>query len=286
MEGAQIPRSARVSLCHAAVECIAADAGVRLLHIKGHSLAAQLRRPGRESTDVDVLAHPGELTRLISRLHAHGFSAVDSFVTSSPFAHSTSFVHDQWGHLDLHRHLPGISLPPEEAFDRLWADRGSAVIAGHSVAVPSIDAQALVLLLHAARNPGDTHARSDVRFVWDTAPPERRDRVDALAVELGAELALAIAVGRDVSPYAGHRDFALWMAVTNPQGRVHEWRSRIKATPTLRGKGALAVRSVLPNRHSLAVRLHRPPTSTDLVLEVGRRIRVGLSEVLPRRTPR
>ena len=54
-----IPVAVRVHLSHPAMEVLAREADVDLLHIKGPALLPGLRPPGRSSSDVDVIVRPG-----------------------------------------------------------------------------------------------------------------------------------------------------------------------------------------------------------------------------------
>ena len=55
--------------------------------------------------------------------------------------------------------------------------------------------EAVLLLLHAARSPGELKARSDVAHVWGSATPESRDAILSSVDRLGAGLAFAVILG-------------------------------------------------------------------------------------------
>ena len=139
-----VPLSARIRLGHAVVQSIADRHFVDLLHIKGAALDPALIHPGRCASDVDVLVRPEHVSTLLRSLEAAGFTATGRFATSSPFEHSVTLLHPLWGHVDVHRLYPGISLSPQEAFERLWRGRARVDIAGRSCSVPEVSAQVLV----------------------------------------------------------------------------------------------------------------------------------------------
>jgi hypothetical protein len=92
---------------------------------------------GRSSSDVDVLVSPKELAAWLATLGEHGWRPMDHFETGSSFEHSQTFHHDVWGHLDVHRVVPGIALDPAQAFEQLWESRVHAPLAGSAIPVPT-----------------------------------------------------------------------------------------------------------------------------------------------------
>lgn len=267
---------------HAHLESIARGAGVDLLHVKGPALDMRLLGTRRSSTDADVLVRPSQVRRLTSALREHGWRAQDSFSTSSAFGHSQTFVHGTWGAADVHRLYPGVHLEPADAFDVLWAERGQLVIAGIACTVPSVPAQLLVLLLHAARNRSG-RGTTDITTAWERADEALREEVRWLSTRLRAEVGLAVALRDDLSPFEGRRELALWQSIDRPTTRTDEWRARIAAQPTLRAQVGTAARVVAPNRAALRHRLGRPPTRSELLGEPFRRVGRGIREVGRRR---
>jgi len=161
-----VPTMARVHLAHAVVQSIAESAGLDLLHLKGPALDPSVRTP-QLSTDADVLARPGQVTVLGRALHAHGWSQRTGFEEGSAWAHAANWHHPQFGYVDVHRSWPGFRLPPADAFEVLFSSAGVRQIAHHPCPVPDIDAQWLVVLLHAARSAASRPDLSSARAAFN-----------------------------------------------------------------------------------------------------------------------
>lgn len=279
---APIPLDVRVRLGHAAIQQLATEHGVDLLHVKGYGLDRRLAYPGRHSSDADVLVRPGDVARLLEACALMGYRTDSRFPTGSPFEHSTTLWHHLWGYLDVHRHYPGIGLPPEQAFDHLWADRTSTRIAGVECATPSLAAQVAILVMHAGRNPTEGQPTTDVEHAWRRADSDLRAEVARWVEEAHAQVAFAAGSGRLSSlPPSVEKD--LWEAVTQ-DSRVHEWRARIAAAPDLRSRASLITRAPLVNTDHLAHQLGRRPTRGDVARAFVDRARQALAELTGRKT--
>lgn len=280
-----MPTALRVHLAHACVQAIADAVGADVLHIKGPAVNAALlgvqtiteadgtqitRRMPRLSTDADVLVRPSHVASFLRALHEHEWVTVTRFETGSAFEHAASLWHDRLGYVDVHRRFPGITIHPEDAFDRLWQRRHSTPIAHYPCQLPAVADQRLILLLHAARSGGLVHHDTDV--AWTRASAEEREQTLALASEFGADVALAAATGR-LDDFADDPTTPLWrLFVDGVPGRLDEWRARIRATPGLGGRLRLVARSLLVNTDHLGMALGRPPRPTEVVVEYGRRV--------------
>lgn len=272
-----VPLSARVRLGHAAVQHIADQASIDILHIKGDALHPSLVHEGRSTTDVDVLVRPDQVARLLQALEAAGFVRKGRFATSSPFEHSTTLFHELWGHIDVHRLYPGLGLPPDRAFERLWRGRSETTIGGRTCPVPEVPVQALLLILHAARNPPDGQQGRDVEHVWHRADEESRRAIEDVVEELDARIPFATGTGTaDALPPSAERD--LWQAVAHPDGRVREWRARIAAAPGAGARLRLLARLPLVNTDHLASRLGHRPSRREVAAEFVDRGRRALLE--------
>lgn len=272
----------RLALGHAAVQVVADAAGIRILHIKGIALDSRLVWPGRTSTDVDVLVEPLRSGELVHLLLSRGWELCGGFATSSAFEHSATLHHEYWGYLDVHRAFPGPTVPPTVVFDSLWADRRVWTAAAASGHIPCLPAQRLLLLLHAARSGQSDRGRRDVAAAWEEADEEDRVVVRALANRLGAEVALAAALG-ELDQWSHRREHDLWRVVSQGGTRVEEWRARIKAAPNLRGKLRVASRSIVVNIDHLAMVRGHHPTRREVVVEFFARPGRGIREELFRR---
>ena len=128
--------------------------------------------------------------------------------------------------------------------------------------VPSVTAQRLVLIVHAARGGDLDHP--DIRRSWTAATDAEREAVQQLALDVGAEVALAAGTGR-LDEYVGARGYELWLALsTGERSLLRIWMARVKAAPTRRAAVRTAVRLLLPNPHRMEATLGRPPTAREL----------------------
>lgn len=257
-----VPVTLRVHLAHATVQAIADECGAHVLHIKGPALHPSLRgsipgdaaappespdRPGRgPSVDADILVRPSHMKLLMGALRKRGWKQVTPYLDRGLIEHSTDWYHPELGAIDLHGRFPGIQVAPEDAFDRLWLDRGSQEIAGRGCAVPAVDVQRLILLLHAARDLGNR--AGDVQRVWADASEAERESVSALASELSSEVALAGATG-NLENYRDRPEYAMWRMYadgTAPTSGLEKLSALVGDAPV--GYGLIWARVI---RHSL-----------------------------------
>ncbi|GAA4287440.1 nucleotidyltransferase family protein [Georgenia daeguensis] len=279
-----VPRRARVRLAHAAVQHVADACAADILHLKGAAIDPALPVESRTGTDADVLVRPSQVSLLLGQMQRHGWVLRTTFRDGSPFEHAATLSHSVWGFADVHRIFPGITAPPDRAFETLWSGRAEHVIAGRSCPVPSQAAQATILTLNAARS--HAHGRADLEAVWQDAGPERRREIRALVGELGAEVALAAATGA-LEDHRGDREYALWRVTTQGGTRIAEWRARIAAAGTGRQAVRLALRAPLVNVAHLEARLGRTPNRLEVLREfVARPVRGIAEEITVRRERR
>lgn len=262
MENPAVPLHARVQLAHAAVQAVADQAAARVLHIKGPTVAEGLREH-RSGSDVDIIVRPTDVDPLLRALADHGWVLETPFTSSSAFDHAANLRHDTWGLVDVHRTYPGLGSDPGRSFEILWRDRGTTAVANREVPVPSVTAQRLVLLLHAARTPSGTTEHPDVTRNWSAATTQVRHDIEELADELDATVGLAAARGA-LDDYASHPEAALWRSYDHPDDRLGQWRARIRAAPRTRDKLSLTWRSIQVNRYYLSQDLGRPATGLDV----------------------
>lgn len=277
MNGSEVnvPLPVRLRFGHAAVQYLATTIGVDLLHIKGSAVDPSLRPSGYSGSDVDVLVRPDHVPALDAAMRRHGWRLYSTFEWGSPFGHAQTYAHDAWGYIDIHRFFPGIRIEPDRAFERFWTDRHEVELAGIACSVPSITAQAVLLVLNAARSTKG--AKPDVRAVWDEASPERRSEMEALVGDLDAPVAFAAATG-GLERYRGERDFELWRIVSRGGSRAAEWRARVRAAPDLGSAVRIVLRAPLVNVDHLSHRLGRSPTRAEIAVEFFRRPARALRE--------
>ncbi|WP_164233024.1 nucleotidyltransferase family protein [Microbacterium hydrocarbonoxydans] len=269
METTPIALDVRLEFSRAAIQVIARDVGIRLLHIKGGTVDPQVRTGRRGGSDVDVIADPRRVPTLHAELVRQGWVVYSSFLEGSPFGHAQTYRHPEWGYLDLHRRFPGVRIPDEDAFDLLWADRASYAAAGIDCVTPSVDAQAVLFVLNAAR---DVDALGEeAASLWRRQDEEERVRRSRLVRALRAEVAFAAALG-DLERYRGRREYLLWKTVSRGGTRAVEWWARIKAAPTVGEALQTMLRAPLVNRAVLAHELGREPRVGDVIRAFVRRL--------------
>lgn len=276
----EVPLSVVCELAHGVAQDIADEVGVDLLHLKGAALDPRLSWPGRTFSDADVLVRPDHIARWLRALTARGWQVETSFEHGSPFAHAATMQHPLWGYLDVHRSWPGLDLSPAEAFDRLWSTRTSIALAALPCAVPQLVDQAVVQCLHAARSghpmPSSLPA---VQACW--SQHDLRARVEARVEALRADVGYAVLTGT-LDAYASHPDHALWVAISQPQGRVAEWVARVRRERSPVAAARMLGRAFLVNVEHLEVVLGHPPTRVDVAREFARRLRQAAVEVIRR----
>jgi hypothetical protein len=275
-EDVQVPLSIRLHLGRAAVQTIADRASIDLLHIKGDAVDPRLRPILRPGTDIDILVRPSHLARLDRELRAFGWQVYSTFENGSPFGHAQTYRHETWGFVDVHRLFPGIGLDPASAFARLWSERESMLFGGVSCPVPTVAAQAAILVLNAARMRG-THPR-DLGPTWSDASPTDREELLAQIEALDARLAFDAAFGR-LDDHRGASEYRLWKAVSQGGGRVEEWWGRVLAARGLAARIRVIGRVPLVNVEHLEHELGRPPTRLEVVREFFARPLRGLREL-------
>lgn len=283
---------AGVHLASAALQVIAEDAGLDLLHIKGPAVDDTLlpwvyeldpetgetvRRPvPRQSSDADIVVRPAHIPAMFEAMAAHGWAMAYRFEDGSAFEHASTWRRPGLSWADVHRSFPGIGLDADRAFERLWADRGTATIAGYPCTVPSIPAQRLILILHATR--GGNLSGADLQMAWGEASDAERAEVDALARDLNADVALAAGTGR-LELHRGARDYALWKALAGGNAsRLTLWSARVRAQPDVVHAVRLAFHLVMPKPGRLAHDLGRKPTAGELAREWVKQAGLAASE--------
>lgn len=277
-----LPLHLRVELTHAAVQAVADLAGVDLLHVKGPALDPSLVFEGRRSTDADVLVRPSQVSSFLTALQRHGFRLVTGFASGSVFEHAANHHSEAWGYCDVHRSFPGLGIGAEAAFELLWADRIDIEVAHRPCAAPALLDQALLLTLHGARGEGSDRSHSDIEIAFTSAGEERQQALRDRARGLGADLALAAAIG-ELHLHRADPRHDLWAYYAHGGTRAQEWRARLRAA---RGPGAkvrLLARGLGVNREYLAMTLGHEPSRGEVARAVVRRYATAVGQLRPRR---
>ncbi len=277
---ADLPLGDRIQLGHALVEWLTAEAGIDLLHIKGYAAEPGLYPAGRASTDVDVLVRPAHAARLAETLVAHGWEVTTTFRSGSVFHHAMTLWSEHWGHVDVHRSFPGIGIAPEVFFERLWDRRREWVIAAWPCRVPALDDQALLIVLHAARDP--LRGSADVQSVREAVGSEKWEELEGVARTLGAGVSWAAATGQ-LDEWRGHPERGVWEVISRGGSRVELFRARWRASRGSAERWEL-LRSLLSvNRDHLRMKLLREPRTYDYAQELRSKAADVVRSVLGRR---
>lgn len=157
-----------VLLAHGLLARLAEQVGARVLFVKGPTAVAAGARPPRGSSDVDVLVDPRSFAAVCEAIDGLGWTR--RFVESPlphtadvAFEHSAHFIHEEWPcDLDVHYLFPGFLAEPSAVFDALWAARVETEIAGVLVPTPDLAGHALVVGLHALRDPSKPVSQADL----------------------------------------------------------------------------------------------------------------------------
>jgi len=239
----ELALSEAVPLAHVAVDRVARDHDVRVLFIKGPTAVAQGLRAERVSLDVDALVDPSRRRVLVEALTELGW--VDENPYTSPTVlpmHSLTHRHPSWPcELDLHDRFPGFFAEPQDVFEHLWARRSSVEVATQQVPCTDRTAQALVLALHALRDPHDPTKAAElsdlVGRVSASFDAEALGDLAELARDLGAADTAAPFVSAVGGPPAGvgttsAEDLRAWRLRTEPtQTTAVSWVDSLRRLP-------------------------------------------------------
>jgi len=281
-----IPLMMRTRLAHATLQAVADECGADILHIKGAAVDASLspqregspagdnvekRRLPRLSADADILVRPAHLRRLETALNRYGWQRKTRLYSGGAVEHSVDWWHPELGSADVHIRFPGIQLSADLAFAEFWRERRSIHIAHRPCKVPSLDAQRLVLLLHAARNGG---AQSpDVAPSWTNATTMEQGRVRELAATLRAEVALAGATGH-LDDYSDRPEYDLWRLLGLPDADVFDlWVAMVRAAPTTLARARAILYAVRIKAERVELGLERRATTIKVLRVQGSRLR-------------
>lgn len=278
VEEVDVPQDVRVTLARAAVQVIADSVDADVLHIKGEVVDLRLRPTPIAGSDVDALVRPEHVARLDRALRARDWHVYSTFAYGSPFGHAQTYLHPTWGYFDLHRSFPGIGLDSGAAFDLLWSESQTVHLPAVDAKVPSIAAQAVIMVLNAARSRQDL----DPIATWVDGPGLDPDRIATTVDRLQAHVAFAAASG-DLDRYRGHREYRLWRTISEGGTRSAEWWARIRAARTIREALLVTARAPMVNVESLDHRLGHTPTRRDVAAEFFARPVRAVREVVRRK---
>jgi len=196
-----------VQFAHALASYVARTHGLRVMSIKGFTLAHHGLRRERTYADADIWVAPGDLDAFTNALRAYGWRERFEYdVARILVDHSRTLIHQKWPcDIDVHWYFPGAFEAPEVCFESIWATRQTCVIAGQPAWMPDYSGSALIGALHCLRYPRSSRHRAELEEIstslsGDAAPHQRQafsrllretrsvEVVGAFAQSLGIEL--------------------------------------------------------------------------------------------------
>ncbi|TPG16064.1 nucleotidyltransferase family protein [Pedococcus bigeumensis] len=283
-----------VLLAHALVARLADDAGARILFIKGPTAVALGVRPDRPSTDVDVLADRGGFDALCAALEGCGWQRRNTGTglrraADLAFEHSAHFIHPEWPcDLDVHYSFPGFLASEAEVFEALWASHTTVEIAGRAVPSPSASGQALVVALHALRDPDKATSQQDLGHLATALghldEGQKHDLVELALAAGAADTArpLLLSAGADLPAPADSRLLHSWeLRQRYAEAAGSLWIEQLSRA-TWRERPGVLMRAAVPRREELlSSHLVDSASRKDVAVLHLRRWRHGIA-TLPR----
>ncbi|MEO6412236.1 MAG: nucleotidyltransferase family protein [Pedococcus sp.] len=283
-----------VLLAHALVARLAEEAGARILFIKGPTAIALGVRPDRPSTDVDVLTDRGGFVALCAALGGCGWQRRNTdtglrLAADLAFEHSAHFIHAEWPcDLDVHYSFPGFLAPEAVVFEALWATHTTVEVAGCVVPSPSVAGQALVVALHALRDPSRATSQQDLGHVTtavDNLDDQQRRELIGLALETGAADTaepILLRAGASPSPHTPSPLLRSWMLRQRYSEAAGSLWIEQFSRATWRERPRVLMRAAVPRREVLlSSHLVDSASRRDVALLHLRRWRHGIA-ALPR----
>ena len=275
MERTRLGQQDAVLLAHALVARLADQVGARVLFIKGPTAVALGARPPRPSSDVDVLVESGSGDRLAAAMAAAGWVnrlRPGSFVHTDDLAfdHSLHLIHPDWPcDVDVHFAFPGFLRPMNEVFELLWSRRTMVQIAGRQICSPDFVGQALVVGLHACRDPEAPSSRQDLaHLVTEVSRRGQAQCLARLARDTGAahpvaELLIALDVPMTPVEEPERERLEDWRRHQRRDGLTDVWLSDLVAA-RWRDKPTVLRRALFPSRDYLTGSSLIAPTPTQM----------------------
>jgi hypothetical protein len=269
-----------VLLAHALIARLAESVDARVLFIKGPTAVALGARPDRPSSDVDVLVDPPAFQGICRGLEAGGWRLRTPIgrlhhAADLAFDHSAHYIHPQWPcDLDVHYLFPGFLAPPEQVFDALWDRRTEVTLAGQPLPTPDLLGQALVVGLHALRDPGLARSQADLHHLAQALSDLSKDDCAALGQlasdtgSTGSARELLERVRADVPAMTDEDLDRLmdWRLRQEGFGLSTIWLAELQRAPWRQRPAALR-RALLPPREHL-LSSHLAPTASRSAVAV------------------
>jgi hypothetical protein len=217
-----LPLVDAVELAAAWAAALAERLGIRLLVIKGDTLARHRLRDPRVPADVDLLVEPAAFERYCAAIAAAGWTERAVPRINQRGAHSVTYLHDGWPcDIDVHHRYPGFLAQPSTVFVELWRLRVAQPFAHVPVPTPDRVSSLAIMALHAMRDGAvsDRH-RAELDRARSAA------LTDAERVEL-AELARTTGCAGPLHDVL--TDLGVDVAVEDSP-ELREWRARVASS--------------------------------------------------------
>ena len=232
------------------------ERGIRALLLKGPALARWLYEDPSERTyvDADLLVANDQLDGARRILGALGFAVHEAGRPPPGEAEHA----EPWrrrgepGGIDLHFTFFGCGVPPEEVWPLVAAGTDTLDVGGTQVEIPSVEARALLVSLHAAQHgAGFAKPEEDLRRAIAIAGEDVWAGAAALAARLDAELTFSSGLGlvqggSDLARRLGLIDPAVASAALAGTGPLVLGFERMARARGIRSKLALALRELFP----------------------------------------
>lgn len=256
-----VPLPIRIQLSHAYFQHLADRLNIDILHVKGYAFAGEIYRPGRSSTDVDLLVRPEHLDRFVEGALGDGWKILTHFETGSIFEHAMTLYHGSWGLVDIHRYFPGLGDSNGSAFESLWNQRRTRNIAHYPCQLPSLIDSRIIVVVHGARSTATTNP--DITYLKETLSPSEWDEMRRRLPDLQAEVAFAAAMG-ELDLFKHHPDYLLWKSVSEDTPDHIRWKARFDHAQGLKEKLHVLTSIFLVNKDHLAMELGHEPSKKEI----------------------
>ncbi|MGV1034446.1 MAG: nucleotidyltransferase family protein [Microbacteriaceae bacterium] len=142
--------------------------GVRALSLKGEAAITQGLREPTSIADADILIDPPGFMQITDRLTELGWHERGEIIMPRVVpVHSHTLLHTAWpADIDLHFEWPGFLVAPTVAFDLLWDRHESVPVAHRDIPAPTKLDHALILVLHALRNPESDRSQRELPLLY------------------------------------------------------------------------------------------------------------------------
>src|SRR6478735_5781765 len=183
-----LPLVDAVELAAAWAAALAERLGIRLLVIKGDTLARHRLRDPRVPADVDLLVEPAAFERYCAAIVAAGWTERPVPRINLQAAHSVTYLHDGWPcDIDVHHRYPGFLADASTVFDELWRRRDAQPFAHVVTPTPDRVSSLVIMALHALRDgaASDLHRAELQRARSAALTPAERIELAELAQATG-----------------------------------------------------------------------------------------------------